>query len=108
MGNKVKLQKKLLQKLKQHNHNKKVKWKLKKKSNQRKSKARNKKLLNITELAKLVKDFVLCLLENILVWLTKKLMLQEWSMSGVKNAVLNQKTKFLDPRNPRRSRKQKE
>merc|ERR1712034_156557 len=49
-------------------------------------------------LAKLVKDFVLCLVENILVWPIKKLMPPEWLMKLAKQMELNQKTKFLHPK----------
>merc|ERR1712034_202347 len=58
------------------------------------------------ELAKLVKDFVLCLVENILVWPIKKLMPPEWLMTLAKQMELNQKTKFLHPKNLRKSKKQ--
>merc|ERR1711925_12514 len=91
----LKLKIKLLNKLKKKHNNQKVKWKLKKRNNQKKRKPRNKKLLNITELAKLVKDFVLCLQENILAWLTKKSMLQKWSRKLPKR-----------PRNLRRKQKE--
>merc|ERR1712034_14722 len=45
------------------------------------------------ELAKLVKDSALCLVENILVWPIKKLMPPEWLMKLAKQMELNQKTK---------------
>merc|ERR1712034_206671 len=82
-------------------------WKLKMLRSQKKRKKKE-KLLNITELAKLVRDFVPCLEENILEWLIKKLMLPEWLMKLVKQMELPQKTIFLlhPPRNPGKSKEQ--